>query len=1208
MPHEGCAAPSKRTRTLSTDYSIPQQRQQTRSRYSADAMAGKARTGSGGSRGGGGGDVGGDGHAGSSQRSSRVVQTLDLDEALAAQRPDRAQQKASLDEALRDNVAPHGSIVQDTSVAHYLVPKQWWSQYVEFLHNGSEEPGRLDIPDGIDHLLDNGEIRSEDDFVILTVEAWTLIQEWYGFEGEELLRYPIQIAGEWQLDLRPTEFHFSMYDAQTRLFSPLKTVSMYRRKKMDDLYLKVASCFQLPQDTPIRLWHVRTSGRLGTLEDLSGSISKTFDEISIAALVGKETTFIVERRENSKQKWPLDEAVQTKAPKPVVRSRRGTKGLINMGNTCYMASALQCLSHVKELVMYCLSGAWRTELNTDNPLGYGGRVASAFAKLILLLNEEDGQRSVRPAELKATLGSINQSFGGYQQQDSQELLAFLLDALHEDLNRIIRKPATTRPDIGDVSEDELLDLGRQAWDIHKQRNDSVIVDLFQGVYKSTLVCPVCSHVSITFDPFSDLSLPLPFRTYWSHDITYIPIDGRPVRLWLEFEQNASIAHIISYLSKRFAVPTDRIAGAEVWKARVYKWYENYMPVTTIEKADVAYFYELEHADPRQDKKPAGYLVPIYTFRASKYGSGVEEQDHPFLIVFNQQEAQSYERIQQKVLQYYSKYTTSTDLNLHNIPVAGKEEQQDSDDSDSDKPSIRAERLRKARNDQPLTIKVGQAKNESFYNGTKAVPLRDRASPAGPPVLPPRHVTTPPVDDLPSYDDIDSQAEPDDRAVSDVSTRHTTPDIQMKDDSDTASVANDDLVDKLEPVSPSPAVSDVMSDTEDGESTAAPVIAQQPLLRHGEALYCEWSSSAYEQLFSREADTLAGQSRWEDVEQQTDDVMEARRSERENAHEKTKSLEDCLDEFAKEEPLDAANAWYCPKCKTHQQANKTFELWRAGDILVFHLKRFSNSRSLSDKIDAEIRFPVRGLDLSDRLGERKLRAKKGDTDLPAAVYDLMGVVNHYGGLGGGHYTAFAQNFYDDTFHNFNDANVNAMDAEALVSSSAYLLFYRRRSEQPLGGALQERVQAAWTEEAGGARSGASHAPPSAVVGPQVSFALMNRERSESAGPAGSPGSSPTTSVNNLAFEPSLRIEPFGRALGGPGGYTTGAASGTSGTIYPPPASNPFSEGAGWMSNAANRTAPTSQLALQQVPLDDPDESSGPVINVNPDSDSDWNQED
>jgi len=54
--------------------------------------------------------------------------------------------------------------------------------------------------------------------------------------------------------------------------------------------------------------------------------------------------------------------------------------------------------------------------------------------------------------LQISVGRFKPEFSGYQQQDSQELMAFLLDGLHEDLNRIKKKPyvetkeANNRPD------------------------------------------------------------------------------------------------------------------------------------------------------------------------------------------------------------------------------------------------------------------------------------------------------------------------------------------------------------------------------------------------------------------------------------------------------------------------------------------------------------------------------------------------------------------------------------------------------------------------------------------------------------------------------------------------------------------------------------------------------------------------------------------
>lgn len=42
-------------------------------------------------------------------------------------------------------------------------------------------------------------------------------------------------------------------------------------------------------------------------------------------------------------------------------------------------------------------------------------------------------------------------------------------------------------------------VAEEAWQRHKMRNDSFIVDLFQGQYKSKLVCPVCAKVRCTLD-------------------------------------------------------------------------------------------------------------------------------------------------------------------------------------------------------------------------------------------------------------------------------------------------------------------------------------------------------------------------------------------------------------------------------------------------------------------------------------------------------------------------------------------------------------------------------------------------------------------------------------------------------------------------------------------------------------------------------------
>lgn len=76
------------------------------------------------------------------------------------------------------------------------------------------------------------------------------------------------------------------------------------------------------------------------------------------------------------------------------------------------------------------------------------------------------------------------------------MLSFLLDGLHEDLNRIIDKPYIEIPDFDDELADK--EVARCFWNYHKARNDSIIVDLFQGQFKSRLTCDECKKVNYCY--------------------------------------------------------------------------------------------------------------------------------------------------------------------------------------------------------------------------------------------------------------------------------------------------------------------------------------------------------------------------------------------------------------------------------------------------------------------------------------------------------------------------------------------------------------------------------------------------------------------------------------------------------------------------------------------------------------------------------------
>eukprot|EP01155_Anaeramoeba_flamelloides_P008983 Anaeramoba_flamelloidesa137904_9.p1 GENE.a137904_9~~a137904_9.p1 ORF type:complete len:110 (+),score=19.56 a137904_9:3-332(+) len=108
-----------------------------------------------------------------------------------------------------------------------------------------------------------------------------------------------------------------------------------------------------------------------------------------------------------------------------------------------MNSGLQCLINTNKLREYFISKRYLPNINTTNPIGTGGKLVKGFADLIN--NYWSGEFSViTPRDFKQILGRFAVQFQGFGQQDSQEFISYLLDGLHEDLNRIKKKTLYTR--------------------------------------------------------------------------------------------------------------------------------------------------------------------------------------------------------------------------------------------------------------------------------------------------------------------------------------------------------------------------------------------------------------------------------------------------------------------------------------------------------------------------------------------------------------------------------------------------------------------------------------------------------------------------------------------------------------------------------------------------------------------------------------------
>ncbi|KAF8141639.1 cysteine proteinase [Boletus edulis] len=712
----------------------------------------------------------------------------------------------------------------------------------------------------------------------------------------------------------------------------------------------------------------------------------------------------------------------------------GTLGLGNMGNTCFMNSALQCLAHTKELTDYFLSGVYQNELNPDNPLGMGGAIAEAFGALLHRIWAKDSTTtSYSPREFKMQLQRFAPQFSGYQQHDSQELMAFLLDGLHEDLNRVLKKPYVEKPDWEGGGDLELAQLAQKSWHGYMQRNDSVIVDLFQGQYQSTLVCPECHKVSITFDPFMYLTLPLPMTKKWKHIIEYIPWDPlQPhVKVPVEIGRDSTFKELRALLGRWMGVPPENLLTLEIFSNRFYKNLDDNVMCSDMSDGDTIVCFELP-CNARQSrlykkKETDPFILPVFVTDplASRQSYSYRSQTnfgHPFIVVVDLDQARSIQAIYEAVVDRLRRWTS------HAQDLFTWEEV----------PSV------------PLDSVLMQAPpmdslTEIKENGD-VVRGEDMNVDEG--------------------DIADEKAMVQDDATMETAINGTTQIVGIKRD-----VFNLRFqAGQKEYGTVFSSYSTSSQRFESWETRHEEMENGAPLLKEMDALYCEFDENLKIYYFGGEGSHWE-HARWTNTSWTTflhPEYAEAKKA----AEKKNKglSIDNCLTEFTKEEQLGEDDLWYCPQCKKHQQATKKFDLWKVPDILAVHLKRFSNSRTLRDKIDTFVDFPIQGLDLTELVGERKVGQKLaasgidieglgiGNVEEPL-IYDLYAVDEHLGGLGGGHYRAYALNHVTEQWYHFDDSYVTKSEAYQAVHANAYLLFYKRRSNEPLGGKTHYKIEEA-----------------------------------------------------------------------------------------------------------------------------------------------------
>ncbi|KAI5957057.1 hypothetical protein KGF57_003366 [Candida theae] len=854
---------------------------------------------------------------------------------------------------------------------------------------------------------------------------------------------------------------------------------------------------------------------------------------------------VIEYKEKSNMQFPIDTFVQSRISAEENNLKLGGHmGLSNLGNTCYMNSALQCLLHVPEINQYFFNNIYQKELNVDNPLGYNGDVANAFGSLLKsAFDPAKSSSSMSPRDFKHTIGRYSSMFSGYLQQDSQEFLSWLLDALHEDLNRIQKKPYCEKPELKDDEVDDKEAIARLAetcWNQHKQRNDSVITDLFTGLYESILVCPDCGKTSITFDPFSDLTLPLPINKKWYHTFTVVDYSKTLVngisKVEVELKTTSNYDDLINYLSNFLNVGNESLFLYEVFQHGIYADFQKnriknkFLPISDLIKdGDDVVVYIIPH------NTETDVIIPVFnvvedsdtSYRMENY-FGI-----PLFITLSKDQLNSFGTIRQKLLETVS-FLTTVDLvgeyelvkqenenytgkkyySKRDFPTLATEENGKAEDEyDSDvslaNPYVDADFGFKIKYIYDCEIPSSQKSRFSFNSDSHAstttihVPLHKPAISTYKLLsekLPPskrmyyhsQRAGGTLAEEKPAEED-KSLSGPEEKLDGYLVSRTNTPQImplgrdewndsneavasideRIQVEGKSESEASNTLEQSLRPALPprhQPNSNLNLSDTESegmfGSSSFMPPQTVCPdstkpsninsplesnfdeeanttttLVNRSSVLLCDWDKDIYMKLFGNTSLTT-----WVTPPELVNQELVESKARFERQRKSKITLAECLRSFSTPEVLGEHDLWYCPNCKDHKRATKSIQIWSTGDILTIHLKRFHSARAFSDKIDVVVDFPIEGLDMKPYLANPSVQEKD-------CIYDLIAVDNHYGGLGGGHYTASVKNFKDDKWYYFNDSRVTEINnPEELVSSAAYLLFYRKRrpDNESLGG--------------------------------------------------------------------------------------------------------------------------------------------------------------
>ena len=740
-------------------------------------------------------------------------------------------------------------------------------------------------------------------------------------------------------------------------------------------------------------------------------------------------------------------------------------GLRNVGNTCYINTAIQCLNSCWELTNFFLKKNIKNYINKDNPLGYKGILCKSYSNLIHHL-WYGASNVYNPYVFCSIIGHLNNVFSGKNQQDAQEFLNFLIDGLHEDLNLVINKPSIKEEKIKNERDKSKIE-----WLNYKRRNQSVLIKLFYGQFLSKINCPNqdCQSTIIKFEPFMSISVPLTLQSkklevkcFFIFYYTNI----KPILLLLSFNNDCTIMALRNKISKILNVHPFSFVICKLDSTGNIKYYANCsQQISTTSKGEYhnekPYF--LMQLDPE-----------IFNDPKNNYYKNLKNYQQKNFEKLNDYVQKNSDKIEELFDNDYIE-DENGNPNNENSPISYYQQNNDEESTKSNKACNTSDK-------NELSFGNIIVENYGLNSNFILVPLfinqyREKNFEKPEFLMLPRilllkkDITCKEIHKLifkifnSIIDQIYGKKKDFKSVFNNLSTdmandynKNDTFDFQYsrkypyrlrivninKKEINIRKGYNKDLKPNNEEFN----LNCLICGKLNCRNCLLPYKSDKKLLDFIDKIYPRnhrnktvdgtfyFLNANQRKLIDYQNNDFQLEMTW--LENYKDNIFKImndfenlnfKSSDKKNN--KSISLLKCFEYFMRWEKLENYS-YKCEICKTDKNAYKKIQIYKCPYYLIIHLKRFIDEKT---KINTEVKFPIRGLDLNNYV--------KNNEDTIEKIYDLRCIMYHSGELGYGHYYAICYNTIHNKWFIYNDDKVNEIKESEISTKDAYVLFYRRR---------------------------------------------------------------------------------------------------------------------------------------------------------------------